>query len=141
MVPEDLLVWLEPCDPSAVPEPRPGLLCRRHADAMVVPVGWTLDDRREPTPRLFRPPAGAAPAERDATGPHRRPRRRSVETPELFQTVTDGKGPVVASGSTERPDDAAWTPRFDPDDDLGGLLAADSPLLSRAFRTRRRRGS
>lgn len=24
---------------------------------MVVPLGWTLDDRREPTPRLFRSPA------------------------------------------------------------------------------------
>ena len=30
-----------------------GALCRRHADALVVPKGWTIDDRREPIPRLF----------------------------------------------------------------------------------------
>ena len=30
-------------------------LCRRHADCMVVPRGWTLDDRREEFPRLFKP--------------------------------------------------------------------------------------
>jgi hypothetical protein len=27
-----------------------------------------------------------------------------------------------------------WTPSFDADDDLDGLLAARSPLLARAFR-------
>jgi hypothetical protein len=27
-----------------------------------------------------------------------------------------------------------WTPNFDTDDDLGGLLSASSPLLARAFR-------
>ena len=51
-----LLVWLAPRDADADPL-RAGGLCRRHADAMVVPQGWTLDDRREVTPRLFR--AGA----------------------------------------------------------------------------------
>jgi hypothetical protein len=135
MVPEDLVVWLEPCDPSEVTEPRPGLLCRRHADAMVVPVGWTLDDRREPMPRLFRPPTGPSTGGRDGTGPLRRPRRRAVDTPELFGTAPDDE-PVTPAQS----DDTAWTPRFDPDDDLGGLLAADSPLLSRAFRSRPRGG-
>jgi hypothetical protein len=30
-----------------------------------------------------------------------------------------------------------WSPDFDADDDLGGLLNADSPLLSRAFSGRR----
>lgn len=46
---------------------RSGVLCRRHADAMVVPLGWMLDDRREPVPRLFRSPAEvveAAPVRR-----------------------------------------------------------------------------
>ena len=33
-----------------------GALCRRHADALVVPKGWTIDDRREPIPRLFLAP-------------------------------------------------------------------------------------
>ena len=48
-----LLVWLQAV-PDGVSPIRTGVLCRRHADAMVVPRGWTLDDRREVTPRLFR---------------------------------------------------------------------------------------
>jgi hypothetical protein len=31
-----------------------GRLCRRHANALTVPHGWTLDDRRDPNPKLFR---------------------------------------------------------------------------------------
>lgn len=34
-----------------------GALCTRHADSMMVPRGWTLDDRRDSVPRLFRLPA------------------------------------------------------------------------------------
>lgn len=138
MVPEDLVVWLEPCDPAEVIEPRPGLLCRRHADTMVVPVGWTLDDRREPTPRLFRPPSGPSAAARDSTGPVRRPRRSTVDTPELFEASVDAEAGASLGAAPGPPDDVSWTPRFDPDDDLGGLLDADSPLLSRAFRSRPR---
>jgi hypothetical protein len=36
------IAWLEP----VVPGQASGGLCRRHADAMVVPRGWSLDDRR-----------------------------------------------------------------------------------------------
>lgn len=47
-----LLVWL---DNSHVPErEHAGRLCRRHANALVVPRGWTVDDRRQPIPQLFR---------------------------------------------------------------------------------------
>jgi hypothetical protein len=76
MVPEDLAVWLEAVDPSTLGDVRPGLLCTRHADAMVVPKGWTLDDRREPTPRLFRIPQRPAAPSRpsDNTARLRRPR-------------------------------------------------------------------
>lgn len=48
---ESLVVWLDAYDASQ--GTRSGGLCRRHADAMVVPLGWMLDDRREPVPRLF----------------------------------------------------------------------------------------
>lgn len=48
---ETLTVWLDAFD--AALGSRAGVLCRRHADAMVVPLGWMLDDRREPVPRLF----------------------------------------------------------------------------------------
>jgi Protein of unknown function (DUF3499) len=62
-----LLLWLEPL--AGDPEYGWGALCRRHADAMVVPRGWSLDDRREPVPRLFR----SQPTE--PTEPKRRTRR------------------------------------------------------------------
>lgn len=45
------VVWLDAFEQAQ--GSRAGALCRRHADAMVVPLGWMLDDRREPTPRLF----------------------------------------------------------------------------------------
>jgi hypothetical protein len=87
MVPEDLVVWLEACDPATLGERRPGLLCRRHADAMVVPVGWTLDDHREAIPRLFKvaAPRPAEPARpSDNTGRMRRPRLRQESLLDLM---------------------------------------------------------
>src|SRR5512143_2736246 len=57
---EHLMVWIDAYD--GVAHGRDGVLCRRHADAMVVPLGWMLDDRREPVPRLFRAPASAPAA-------------------------------------------------------------------------------
>jgi hypothetical protein len=42
------VAWLQPAEPDAAG----GVLCRRHADAMVVPRGWTLDDRRIGDPRI-----------------------------------------------------------------------------------------
>ena len=74
---EHLLVWIESLDGHIAY--RAGVLCRRHADAMVVPLGWMLDDRREAVPRLFKsreapPPTPARPrrqrhaAHRDETG-------------------------------------------------------------------------
>jgi hypothetical protein len=140
MVPEDLLFWIAHL--SDAPTPDPNVLCRRHADAMVVPRGWTLDDRREDQPRLFKPgkvPPPAAPAASAAPAPPRRRRRddRPAAAPEQLQ--------IDGTGETARPvavDDAyqPWQPDFDADDDLGGLLEVSSPLLARAFRgTDRRR--
>jgi hypothetical protein len=127
MVPEDLLFWVDALD--GVAEPDAAVLCRRHADAMVVPRGWTLDDRREPTLRLFRPPAA------DDTGPISRRRRRGDPTPPggIPQQLD------FDAGSAQEPaapadEGAAWRPAFDVDDDLDGLLQVDSPLLARAFR-------
>jgi hypothetical protein len=164
MVPEDLLFWIAPLDGSERPDP--ALLCRRHADAIVVPRGWTLDDRREPVPRLFRP--------RDGSGDsavRRRSRRRPADvTPpagiaqQLDLAVSEGDpGRRSSEAAPARPDEppegrtddrtdepadeptdepaSPWRPAFDTDDDLGGLLEVRSPLLARAFRgTGRRRG-
>jgi hypothetical protein len=139
MVAEDLLFWVDTLHPADGHDT--GVLCRRHADAMVVPRGWTLDDRREPQPRLFRPSA-------DVTGSIARPRRRrvggsqtvahqTVEQLELSATGTDVAAPTasIASVVAEPVDEATpWAPDFDDDDDLDGLLHVQSPLLARAFR-------
>jgi hypothetical protein len=68
----NLVVWL---DRYGGPQSnRAGVLCARHADAMVVPLGWMLDDRRDPTPKLFRTPvATAAPKRRAVRGTRRAP--------------------------------------------------------------------
>ncbi|MCU1365726.1 MAG: hypothetical protein JWN39_1365, partial [Ilumatobacteraceae bacterium] len=45
----------------------------------------------------------------------------------------DGEEPATSSDETRA---LPWRPLFDDSDDLGGLLKASSPLLSRAFRSR-----
>jgi hypothetical protein len=130
---DHLTVWIEPFD--AATDYRAGVLCRRHADAMVVPLGWVLDDRRETEPRLFKPreandvpklkhPRRAKSANRDDTG-------------QLELTVVDaGRAPDDTPSGVD--DTKAWKPVFDQSDDLDGLLTARSPLLSRAFGKRER---
>ena len=63
-----LMVWIDAYE--RVNTDRAGVLCRRHADAMVVPLGWMLDDRRDPVPRLFKTPAQPTPPRR-ASGDRR----------------------------------------------------------------------
>lgn len=149
MIPEDLLFWIAPL--SDVPSADAAVLCRRHADAMVVPRGWTLDDRREPAPRLFKPrPAEAAASDtRPEPAARRRPRRVEGE-----QLQIDGTGEIPRPAPVPEPAPAAeQPPTADPapdpepapepppsafdagfaDDDLDGLLQPSSPLLARAF--------
>lgn len=150
-VAEHLVVWLDGF--HAAQGASSGVLCRRHADAMVVPLGWMLDDRREPAPRLFRPPAEAP------TGPMVRPRPKRLKADatgsvqlqldefsrptELAAAVeeavtevlanvdtTSAPAPPVADDQTEA---LPWQPVFDERDDLQGLLKARGRLLSRAF--------
>jgi hypothetical protein len=95
-----LLVWLAPRDPDGGDPMRAGSLCKRHADAMVVPRGWTLDDRRDTRPRLFRT-APAAPDTDAAPPPARRPRSRkpAAEAPPLGEQLElhqPAPGPDVA---------------------------------------------
>jgi len=139
MVPEDLLFWVAPI--SAPPSGDRNVLCRRHADAMSVPRGWTLDDRREETLRLFMPArfdTDEAPADRPA-----RRRRRATTTVE--QLIIDGTGeierPSLDPSGSALAAPTPWQPNFDHADDLDGLLEVSSPLLSRAFRGGERRTS
>lgn len=150
MVPEDLLFWIAPM--AGTPHDDQNVLCLRHADAMSVPRGWTLDDRREEIPRLFMPrhARGATTAPRRARSPRR---KRAAPSEQVEQLVIDGTGeverPALPPEPADAPDavddvgggEAPWRPSFDQDNDLDGLLEVSSPLLARAFRgTDRPRG-
>ena len=139
---EDLVFWLDHL--PDVPDTIGGVLCRRHADSMVVPRGWTLDDRRDPELHLFRPPQPYPPspgAKTTRSARIVRPVTPRVEQLELG--ASDPSADVVAHATPAElappADDGAtpapWTPDFDETDDLDGLLSASSPLLARAFRT------
>lgn len=131
MIAEDLLFWIAP--PAEAPDGDAGLLCRRHADAMIVPRGWTLDDRREHTLRLFTSRRDDRPA---PSRPTRRRRTQTGDRPE--QLRIDGTGEIERPTRAEDPPEPGevppWQPAFDPEDDLDGLLEVTSPLLARAFR-------
>ena len=125
---EHLMVWIDSYE--RVTSDRAGVLCRRHADAMVVPLGWMLDDRRDPVPRLFKaPPAqtAAAPRHRRAPGhPRTDAEQLQLDADPTTDAVVDDE---VATEAEVLP----WKPAFDQTDDLDGLLEARSPLLARAF--------
>lgn len=145
---EQLMVWIDRFETGG--SGRAGVLCLRHADAMVVPLGWMLDDRRNPTPQLFRTPV-ATPIER-ATARVRHGKAHGdavalgamqqlgfdVDQPSAVDRADDEQivvefSATAACASDDSPIDP-WKPVFDQTDDLGGLLSANSPLLSRAFR-------
>jgi hypothetical protein len=144
MVAEDLLFWIEPLD--ARHAGGSNVLCRRHADAMVVPRGWTLDDRRlGGGPRLFQPSRFTPASPATPTIGRQRARAAAVRVGEQLQL--DGTGEIarpatmsppatepVAEPEPDPEPEAPWRPEFDVDDDLGGLLKVESPLLARAFR-------
>jgi len=135
-----LVVWLDAF--HVAQGARSGVLCCRHANAMVVPLNWMLDDRRDPEPRLFSAPPAPVVAD---TPPTRR--RRSAATPKAEQLRLDSVETAVAveaapveSPPPLEPEAAAveapvapWVPQFDQNDDLKGLLNARGRLLSRAF--------
>jgi hypothetical protein len=130
---EDLVFWID-----ALPEDDTrdvGVLCRRHADSMVVPRGWTLDDRRDPDLHLFRPPTPLpAPVRRPARSTSRSTRSVNADsTGEQLRLSEETLAQYDEPAPTTEPEQ--WIPDFDETDDLDGLLSARSPLLSRAFRT------
>jgi len=129
---EDLVFWLDTLRPDTYQSS--GVLCQRHADSMVVPKHWTLDDLRDPVPRLFRPPASMP-----ASAPVPRRRRSNADDTEQLLLAPEPVRVDPVPDPAEMPeggivDETAWTPTFDESDDLDGLLSARSPLLARAFR-------
>jgi hypothetical protein len=140
MRPEDLVFWLDWYPENVVGDV--GVLCRRHADTMVVPRGWTLDDLRDPDLHLFRPPPRIPSARARSV---RLPRPAVVgeqleldDTAELAMPFVEPTDPPIEDDHVD--EGGPWTPDFDEADDLDGLLSARSPLLSRAFRTADRPG-
>ena len=132
---EDLVFWIDVL-PTQI-DHGAAVLCLRHANSMVVPRGWTLDDLRDPDLRLFRPPLPAPTARSRA--PRQARVAPGVEQLELGGALGADAGPGSGTPAEDDIIDDAdvgpWTPSFDEADDLDGLLSARSPLLSRAFRT------
>ena len=134
------VAWLEA---FVATDPHHGRLCRRHAETMVVPQGWWLEDRRS-ADQLFASPGADGTSERPRrNGRSRRP-AVVIDLP-LPPPAPVGGAAVDAVDAVAEVDGAslppplplvavpAWTPTFVADDDLGGVLNATSPLLSRAF--------
>ena len=143
--PHSLLLTLQ--NYEVVGDERRSALCVTHGDRMSVPKGWSIDDRREDPPRLFKTPkSGVSPekasAEKSAT--ETKTKKKPVVRPMLFQSdkqdveeVQEVRAPaakpVVRDADLEETKAMPWTPQFDRTDDLGGVLRPKGKLLSRAF--------
>ena len=152
-----LTVWL---DNSHVPErEHAGRLCRRHANALVVPRGWTVDDRRQPIPQLFRelnaPDEGSSGAVKKSRQPSRstskpsRPTRIEANTehnehePTLFETAATQGEQSFISVDPDETQAIAWSPtivRNSQTPDEGTVDESEEPvfgrLMGRAFRNK-----
>ena len=120
-------------------------LCRRHADALVVPRGWRIEDKRENVPRLF---PVTPPAEKPKSNAAKKvePKKNRVKPPRpsIFDELKNDKKieevvvPIVEVEQVievelEETKAIPWSPQFDQTDDLGGVLRPKGRLLSRAF--------
>ena len=110
-------VWIDPYEsagPRDVGARGAGALCTRHADRLVPPRGWSVQDRRVPEPQLWsdRPPVTVPPASMPLVG---------------AVTHAAGDARVVAV-------DEPLPFGDDPASDIEQLLGtARSPMLARAF--------
>jgi hypothetical protein len=146
--PQRLLLTLQ--NYEVVKGERRSALCATHGDRMSVPKGWSIDDRREDPPRLFKTAkSGVAPdkasAKKSAT--ESKQKKKPVVRPMLFQAEKQVveevqevqkvqapvTRPVVRDADLEETKAMPWTPQFDRTDDLGGVLRPKGKLLSRAF--------
>ena len=134
--PVQLLVWLEK---GPMPDgSRANALCRRHADALAVPKGWSIDDRRESAPRLFSAPAkekvvNIAPARGKKLKNARAPKPESFDDVEVSVVASESSKRHPAATDLAETKAITWTPQFDKKDDLGGVLRPRGRLMSRAF--------
>ena len=143
--PQRLLLTLQ--NYEVVKGERRSALCATHGDRMSVPKGWSIDDRREDPPRLFKTAkSGVAPEKASAkkSATESKQKKKPVVRPMLFQTEkqvvekveevqTPATKPVVRDADLAETKAMPWTPQFDRTDDLGGVLRPKGKLLSRAF--------
>ena len=146
-----LVVWV---DNKAVSErDHAGRLCRRHANALSVPRGWTIDDRRELVPKLFvvktsdedeAPPAKkkkVAPAEKKPKKTATRPRPSLFEANDAQRAAESQESVSSVDQHIEDPDETRaipWSPRLaststTPDDAEEDEPPVFGRLLGRAF--------
>jgi hypothetical protein len=138
------MVWIDRYDsqgPRDVSARGAGALCTRHADILVPPRGWAVQDRRGHDLQLWsdRPPTRPT----DAPVPVRRARTRAASTTAPTADEPTGRvivlephlpfdapaGPFDAPAEPEPEVDVAPAPR-----EIDHLLSTpSSPLLSRAF--------
>lgn len=138
-----LMVWI---DNRPLPERElAGRLCRRHADAISVPRGWSVDDRRQAIPQLFRP------SDIPATEPVKKPAKpakpvKSVEPNDkklsLFETIAEELAEIEKVQVAPDPDETRaipWSPRlsgsYEEDEDQDAPVLGR--LMGRAFGQRR----
>jgi hypothetical protein len=146
--PQRLLLTLQ--NYEVVKDERRSALCATHGDRMSVPKGWSIDDRREDPPRLFKTAkSGVAPEKASAkkSATESKQKKKPVVRPMLFQAEKQVveevqevqkvqapvTRPVVRDADLEETKAMPWTPQFDRTDDLGGVLRPKGKLLSRAF--------
>lgn len=103
--------WSPDRDPAEAPADVRGVVCARHGALLSPPRGWTLDDRRESIPRLFKPrdrgalsvvpdeePEAPKKVKRDPTAPVRRPKATDLPRPRLFADLDESAPePVVVA--------------------------------------------
>jgi len=119
------VLWLEAWSPESgrpVPPSARGAVCQRHGDAMAPPQGWTLDDRREAVPRLFKPKLvkTESPKAGEDKKP-RRPRGSDLPRPRLF-----GESKEAVSGRAAPKSDPKSDAKSDP------ISPVESPRVDRS---------
>jgi Protein of unknown function (DUF3499) len=139
----DLVVWLSPFESGDQARPYgTGILCRRHADALVVPRGWRVDDRREAVPRLFLAPATSPEPGGEASRPRGERRKPSGAAPvgDLFDATTEAE---TNDGTLEETKAIPWSPQMLDEVEQSDSHESDAPakggLLARAFGSKDRR--
>ena len=146
-----LVVWV---DNKAVSErDHAGRLCRRHANALSVPRGWTIDDRRELVPKLFVvktsdedevPPAKkkkVASVEKKPKKAATRPRPSLFEANDAQRAAENQESVSSVDQHIEDPDETRaipWSPRLASTATTPDHAEEDEPpvfgrLLGRAF--------